>query len=122
MAHHHHQQQQQEFAELVKAEVLEYYHHRCRGLGIHAHRAFVRYLEETSEENDAIEIVIQGNDKLNFTNRINDKALIAICQTLEKYAIYIEDIDLRYNEITDVGAKALAELISKSPRLLGLNL
>lgn len=74
------------------------------------------------DENDAIEIVIQGNDKLNFTNRVNDNALIAICSTLEKYAIYIEDIDLRYNEITDLGAKSLADLICKSQRLLGLNL
>ena len=45
-----------------------------------------------------------------------------MCLTLEKYAIYIEDIDLRYNEITDIGAKALSELICRSPRLLGLNL
>ena len=111
-----------EFAELVKGEVLELYLHRCKASDVEPHRAFVRYLEETSEENDAIEIVIQGNDKLNFTSRVNDKALIAICSTLEKYAIYIEDIDLRYNEITDIGAKALGDLISKSPRLLGLNL
>lgn len=82
----------------------------------------MRYLEETYDENDLIEIVIQGNDKLNFNNRINDHQLIAICSTLEKYAIYIEDVDLRYNEITDIGAKALGDLISKSQRLQGLNL
>lgn len=55
-------------------------------------------------------------------NRLNDKQLMLICQTLERYAIYIEDVDLRYNELTDVGAKALGDLIAKSPRLLGLNL
>jgi len=48
--------------------------------------------------------------------------LIALCSTLYQFAIYIEDIDLRYNEITDEGAQALSDLISKSPRLLGLNL
>jgi hypothetical protein len=111
-----------EFAELIKSEVLELYHHRCKASNIHPHRAFVRYLEETYDENDSIEIVIQGNDKLNFNNRVTDHALIAICSTLEKYAIYIEDIDLRYNQLTDIGAKALGDLISKSPRLLGLNL
>ena len=100
-----------EFAELIKSEVLELYQHRCKASNIHPHRAFVRYLEETYDENDSIEIVIQGNDKLNFNNRINDQALIAICSTLEKYAIYIEDIDLRYNEITDLGAKSLGDLI-----------
>lgn len=42
--------------------------------------------------------------------------------TSKKYAIFITDIDLRYNKITDHGAKALANLISKAPILLGLNL
>jgi len=53
---------------------------------------------------------------------VTDQALIAICACLDRYAIYIEDIDLRFNELTDVGAKALGDLIAKSPRLLGLNL
>lgn len=74
------------------------------------------------EDNEALEIVIQGNDKNNFNNRVNDQAVTALCSALEQFAIYIEDIDLRYNEITDEGAQALAELIAKSPRLLGLNL
>ena len=47
---------------------------------------------------------------------------MALCAALDQFAIYIEDIDLRYNEITDEGAQALGDLISKSPRLLGLNL
>lgn len=102
--------------------MLELYLQRCIASEIQPHRAFEKYLEETQEENDSLEIVIQGNDKLNFSNRVNDQALIAICATLENYAIYIEDIDLRYNEITDIGAKALGDLICKSPRLLGLNL
>jgi len=37
------------------------------------HEAFCAYLEETCEENDGIDIVIQGNDKYNFTNRVDDK-------------------------------------------------
>ena len=55
-----------------------------------------------------------------FTYRITDNHLIVICATLERYAIYIEEIDLRYNQITDIGAKALGDLISKSPRLASL--
>ena len=86
------------------------------------HPCFMKYLEETVEDNEALEIVIQGNDKYNFNNRINDAQLIALCAALDQFAIYIEDIDLRYNEITDEGAQALGDLISKSPRLLGLNL
>lgn len=116
------EEQQIEYAELVKSEVLNEYRENCQQADIEAHEAFCAYLEETYEENDAIDLVIQGNDKYNFTNRIDDKALIVLCQTLERYAIYISDIDLRYNKITDHGAKALANLISKAPRLLGLNL
>jgi Ran GTPase-activating protein (RanGAP) involved in mRNA processing and transport len=82
----------------------------------------MQYLIDTEEDNEALEIVIQGNDKHNFNNRIEDQSLVALVASLEQFAIYIEDIDLRYNEITDEGANALAELIQKSPRLLGLNL
>lgn len=53
---------------------------------------------------------------------MTDQTVITLAAALDAYAIYIEDIDLRFNEITDEGAGALAELISKSPRLLGLNL
>ena len=114
--------QQVEYAELVKSEVLTQYRENCQQADIEAHEAFCAYLEETYDENDSIDLCILGNDKYNFTNRIDDKALIVLCQTLERYAIYISDIDLRYNKITDHGAKALANLISKAPRLLGLNL
>lgn len=98
------------------------YRDNCQHAEIEPHEAFCAYLEETYDENDAIDIIIQGNDKYNFTNRVDDKALIVLCQTLERYAIYIEDIDLRFNKITDHGAKALANMISKAPRLLGLQL
>ena len=53
---------------------------------------------------------------------MDDKQLIVLCAALDTVAIYIEDIDVRYNEITDVGAQALGDLIRKSPRLLGLNI
>lgn len=87
-----------------------------------AHEAFCAYLEETYDENENLELIIQGNDKYNFLARVDDKQLIVLCQTLEKYAIYITEIDLRYNHITDHGAKALANLINRAPQLLGLNL
>jgi len=43
----------------------------------------MQYLEETVEDNEALEVVIQGNDKHNFNNRINDSALIALCAALD---------------------------------------
>ena len=59
---------------------------------------------------------------MNFSNRLDDKQLAVLSTVLDAYAVYIEDIDIRYNEITDEGAQALGNLIRKSPRLLGLNL
>ena len=112
----------QQARELKKQDVLNSYYEKCEALGMQPHRAFIRYLEETYDENDSLEIIIQGNDKLNFSNRLTDEQMMALCSSLEPYAIYIEDIDLRYNEISDVGARYLAELISQSHRLLGLNI
>ena len=64
---------------------------------------------------------MQGNDKLNFNSRLTDEGLIALASALEPYSAYIEDIDLRFNELSDVGAKALGDLVGRSNRLLGLN-
>ena len=111
-----------QYSELVKQELLEQYKANCEQAELEPHEAFVTYLEETLEENDGLDLVIQGNDKYNFTNRIDDEQLLILCNTLRSVAIYISDIDLRFNKITDTGAKALADLISKAPRLLGLNL
>ena len=112
----------EEYPELSKTEIQYLYKEKCQEIEVEPHHCFLKYLEDTVEDNEALELVIQGNDKYNFNNRINDASLIALCASLDQFAIYIEDIDLRYNEITDEGAQALGDLISKSPRLLGLNL
>ena len=39
---------------------------------------------------------------------MTDKALTVIVEVLEEFAIYVEDIDLRYNLITDMGAEVLS--------------
>ena len=111
-----------EHADLVKAEVLELYKDKCDEAGIEPHQALCVYLEETYDENLSIDLVIQGNDKFNFTDRVDDVQLKVICSTLERYAVYIEEVDLRFNKITDEGAKALGDLIQRSPKLAALNL
>ena len=115
-------QEVEDFAELVKGDIINLYREKSEQAGLNPHDAFIQYLEETYDENDAIDIVIHGNHKYMFTDRITDDHLIVICSTLQRYAIHIEEIDLRYNQITDVGARALGDLISKSIRLLNLNL
>ena len=91
------QQPQVDYAELVKADVIALYKEKSEQAGLEPHDAFMQYLEETYDENDSIDITIPGNHKQMFTYRITDNHLIVICATLERYAIYIEEIDLRYN-------------------------
>ena len=116
------EEQDQEIRPLNKELLLEKYVANCKAMDLTPHRAFVRYLEETEDDNESIDLVIHGNDKENFNCRIKDIDLKPIVDVLEDYAIYVEDIDLRYNEIMNEGAQYLAQLIEKSERLLGLNL
>lgn len=44
--------------ELKKQDVLTAYVTKCEQLGIAPHRAFLRYLEETYDENDSLEVII----------------------------------------------------------------
>ena len=113
-----------EFKEaLDKSEVLAYYKTSCEAAGVEAHEAFVAYLEETYDDNNSFRLDIQGNDKYNFTNRVDDKQLMVLCNSLRDWACYLEAIDLRFNKITDIGAKALGKLIGRERNhLLTLNL
>lgn len=47
-----------EYAELVKTEVLSLYRDMCEQAEQEANEAFCVYLEETFDENDALDIVI----------------------------------------------------------------
>lgn len=73
----------EEYAELSKQEIMFIYKEKCNEMQIEPHPCFVTYLEETVEDNEALEIIIQGNDKLYFNNRVNDQTLIALCAALD---------------------------------------
>ena len=45
-------------AELQKLELLEQYQQRCQVMEVAPNRCFVRYLEETQDENDSLELVV----------------------------------------------------------------
>ena len=111
-----------EMKPLNKELILERYKSKWDSLDLTPHQAFVKYLEETEDDNESIDLVIHGNDKENFNCRIKDIDLKPIVDVLEDYSVYVEDIDLKFNEIHDEGAQYLAQLIEKSERLLGLNL
>jgi Ran GTPase-activating protein (RanGAP) involved in mRNA processing and transport len=111
-----------EIKPLNKELILEKYISKCKSMDLTPHQAFVKYLEETEDDNESIDLVIHGNEKENFNCRVKDIDLKPIVDVLEDYSVYVEDIDLRYNEINDEGAQYLSQLIEKSERLLGLNL
>lgn len=107
---------------MSKEAILQEYVEACESAGIDPHPNFMAYLQETMDDEESIDLVVHGNQKENFNNRIEDKDLIVISDVLEPYAIYVEDIDLRYNHISDAGAEALSRLVMRASRLLGLNL
>jgi len=107
---------------LSRDELLEVYRIKCEENKREANRPFLRYLEDINEEDDAIDIIIRGNDRLNFNYRIEDLDLIVICGTLESYSECLLFLDFSYNHIGDTGAMALARLIGGCPNLEGLNL
>ena len=74
----------QEIKPLNKEVLLEKYSSKCKVMDLIPHPAFVRYLEETEDDNDSIDLVIHGNDKENFNNRVRDIDLKPIVDVLEE--------------------------------------
>ena len=67
-------------------------------------------------------LVLKGNDKHNFHNRINDHVIFPIVTALLHCAPQLEIIDLSYNEMKDRAATKLAELLNKCVNLKQLSL
>ena len=67
------QVQDADFAECNKEDILNLYKRKSEEQGIEPHVAFVTYLERTYDENEAIDLVIHGNHKYMFRDRINDQ-------------------------------------------------
>jgi hypothetical protein len=51
---------------LNKELILEKYVSKCKSMDLEPHQAFVKYLEETEDDNESIDLVIHGNEKENF--------------------------------------------------------
>jgi len=45
---------------------------------------------------------------------VSDQDIRIISDVLTPYAIYIEDVDLRFNHISDTGAEAISRLVKRS--------
>jgi Ran GTPase-activating protein (RanGAP) involved in mRNA processing and transport len=101
--------------------IREYKTH-CDEMNVHPNKAVIRSFDEPAPGARTISWIFRGNYKLNFNNRLRDNDVIILSKLLEKHVELIDHIDLSYNQITEIGAKALAKLIEKIPNLMSLNL
>jgi Ran GTPase-activating protein (RanGAP) involved in mRNA processing and transport len=67
-------------------------------------------------------LIIKGNEKQNFHNRVKADSLFPIVTVMKPIALNITIIDLRYNDLQDDGATKLCDLISSATNLKELNL
>eukprot|EP00826_Nyctotherus_ovalis_P065312 TRINITY_DN9598_c0_g1_i5.p1 TRINITY_DN9598_c0_g1~~TRINITY_DN9598_c0_g1_i5.p1 ORF type:complete len:372 (+),score=97.59 TRINITY_DN9598_c0_g1_i5:104-1219(+) len=81
--------------------------------------SIIRYLEAGG---DLTALVIHGNDKHNFHQRVTDEHLVPLLATLSPGAEKIVKIDLRYNLLNDNGAKSFADFLKLTTSLTTLNL
>lgn len=63
-----------------------------------------------SDFKDQMLLYLAGNNKLLTDTRMEDKDCEALYKTLQNNS-YVTSLDLRYNNITDEGAKFLAKLL-----------
>lgn len=70
---------------------------------------------------DTCHLYLAGNNKLITDTRLDDSQALIIYKWL-KNNLYVTSIDLRYNSITDEGAKHIAQLIEESAALKDVNL
>ena len=66
-------------------------------------------------------LYLAGNNKLVTDVRLGDADVRLLCETL-KNNTFVTSLDLRYNNITDEGAKHIAKLIEETPTLKEINL
>ena len=66
-------------------------------------------------------LYLAGNNKLVTDVRLNDADVRLLCETL-KNNTFVTSLDLRYNNVTDDGAKHIAKLIEETPTLKEINL
>ncbi|VDI19055.1 Hypothetical predicted protein [Mytilus galloprovincialis] len=74
-----------------------------------------------SDFKDQMHLYLAGNNNLLTDKRIEDPDCEALYKTLQNNS-YVTSLDLRYNLITDEGAKFIAKLIEETTKLTDLNL
>jgi len=98
---------------------LNSYKEECNTHSIEPLPSIIRYFEAAG---DLTELVIHGNDKYNFHQRVTDEHLDPLLIVLSSDAENILTIDLRYNLLTDIGATTLRDFLKSTKNLKKLNL
>jgi Ran GTPase-activating protein (RanGAP) involved in mRNA processing and transport len=129
---------------ISKREIVNAYSKKCEEFNRPTNTSVYKYLEQQREqqeknlqqresavddedmffmdEDNNLDFIFMGNDKFNFSSRIDDLDLMPIASILEPHAIFIEHIDLRYNRITDTGAISISKVLRAAANLKTLNL
>ncbi|KAI8500511.1 Leucine-rich repeat-containing protein 34 [Branchiostoma belcheri] len=105
--------------------LLDRYKEVCKTEGIPVHKYILKVLGKAqddyiSEPSDEMTLDLAGNNKLLTDVRLEDRDMVPLCQTLAN-STFVSRLDLRYNNITDEGAKHLGKLIETSVSLRFLN-
>ncbi|KFV80657.1 Leucine-rich repeat-containing protein 34, partial [Struthio camelus australis] len=87
---------------------------------------FIAYMLQEADKNDkiwtkGITLRIAGNNHLVPVQRVTDEDLQALAATLQN-TVFVTGLDLRYNVLTDDGAKHMAEFLQENSTLRYLNL
>jgi len=104
-------------------ELIEPYTALCTKQNSKVLPSVTRFLTKISKSvTSGFELLIPGNDKYNFHERVTDEHLEFLCGALKPYAKYVTKIDLRYNLLTDKGIKCLSEFLKLATNVKYLNL
>ncbi|VDI19054.1 Hypothetical predicted protein [Mytilus galloprovincialis] len=98
----------------------------CTELSRQPHPYILKMFEREKEDTvfdfkDQMHLYLAGNNNLLTDKRIEDPDCEALYKTLQNNS-YVTSLDLRYNLITDEGAKFIAKLIEETTKLTDLNL
>lgn len=103
----------------------------CTEMGIEQNPYFVTMFNKEKEDNvfrqkrgeikDKMQLYLAGNNKLLTDKRLVDQDCEALYRLLNNN-VFVNGLDLRYNNITDEGAKWIAKLLEENPILKDVNL
>nr|ADF32021.1 leucine rich repeat only protein 3 [Azumapecten farreri] len=98
----------------------------CTEMGIEPNPYFTLMFDKEKEDavfefKESMDLYLAGNNKLLTEKRLVDSDAEALCKTLSNNT-YVHGLDLRYNDLTNVGAKHIAKLLEETVTLKYLNL